>query len=100
MNTFIGWLENHEMTCFFKSLAGIDCPGCGTQRAFIFLLKGDLMQSFQTYPPLLPLFFLFGFLSLHLIFRFRSGGVYLKYLFISTVSVVILNFILRLIHHT
>ena len=28
--------------CLFKAATGLDCPGCGTQRAFHALLHGDL----------------------------------------------------------
>ena len=93
------WLEDHQLPCYFKSNFGIECPGCGTQRAFGFLLKGDIMQSFQAYPPLLLFISLFFFLALHLTFRFRNGGIYLKYLFIITAAAVMINFIFRLIDH-
>jgi hypothetical protein len=96
---FIRWVETHQASCFFKSVLGIECPGCGTQRAFIYLLKGELIQSFHTYPPLILFLSLIIFLSLHLIFKFQNGGTYLKYLFISTAIIVLINFIYRLINH-
>lgn len=97
MHNIINWLEAHELSCFFIKTFGIECPGCGTQRAFIFLLKGDLVRSFQIYPPLLPLLSLMLFLALHLIFKFKNGGVLLKYVFLVTAFSVLLNFIYRLI---
>jgi hypothetical protein len=33
-----GWFP----PCLFKAATGLDCPGCGTQRAFHALLHGDL----------------------------------------------------------
>ena len=78
----------------------MDCPGCGTQTAFVLLLKGDLIQSFYTYPPLMLFISLFLFLLLHLFLKFRSGGVIVKYLFLSAAASVVINFIFRLIHHS
>ena len=99
LDRIVGWLENNQLPCFFKNTVGLECPGCGTQRAFIFLLKGDLAQSFHTYPPLLLFLSLFVFLALHLAFNFKNGGVILKYLFLFTASAVFINFICRLIYH-
>jgi hypothetical protein len=40
--------------CLFKSIFGFDCPGCGIQRAFILLLKGQFIESIHMYPALIP----------------------------------------------
>jgi hypothetical protein len=62
------WLQNHLITCPFKKLTGIDCPGCGFQRSVIALLQGDLKNSLHLYPATIPLLIttLFVFLSLKL----------------------------------
>jgi hypothetical protein len=59
---FINWLQNHLLPCPFKYLTGIDCPGCGFQRAVITLIQGDIHKSFTLYPPTIPLliFFTYG----------------------------------------
>jgi hypothetical protein len=58
----IGWLQNHLIPCPFKYLTGIDCPGCGFQRAVIELIQGHLHKSIGLYPSAIPLliFFLYG----------------------------------------
>lgn len=33
--------------CIFLSLTGYRCPGCGAQRMFHYLLKGDLFHAFE-----------------------------------------------------
>ncbi|MCR4688385.1 MAG: DUF2752 domain-containing protein [Saccharofermentans sp.] len=40
--------------CPFKALTGFPCPLCGTSRAFLSLLKGDIEGAFY-YHPLWPL---------------------------------------------
>ncbi len=91
----ITWLENNLLACPYKKYFGMDCLGCGMQRSFVALLKGDFASSFYLYPALIPLIGLFLFLIVHLIFKFRKGGIWLKYLFIFTVSIVVVNFILK-----
>lgn len=97
METIVCWLEHHQLKCFFQNTLGVECPGCGSQRAFIFLLKGEFAQSFHTYPPLILFLSLVSFLMLHLSFKFKKGGAYLTRLFISTAFVVLINFIHHLI---
>ncbi len=97
MGSVIHWLENHMLPCPYKHYLGIDCPGCGMQRAGIELLKGNFMESFFAYPPLIPLILLILFLILHLRFKFKRGAVILKYLFIFVVALIALNYILKFI---
>ncbi len=49
------------LPCPFKFITGIDCPGCGFQRSLLALLQGNLHQSFQLYPPAIPLLILFTY---------------------------------------
>ena len=96
-NQFVSWLENHYGTCLFKQITGLDCIGCGIQRAFVLLLKGDATASFKMYPALLPMLIMFLFLIIHLIFKFKKGGLFLKYNFIAVAALMIINYSLKLI---
>lgn len=58
---FINWLQNHLIPCPFKYLTGIDCPGCGFQRAVLALIEGDFHKSFLFYPPAIPLLVFFAY---------------------------------------
>ncbi|WP_462221753.1 DUF2752 domain-containing protein [Ferruginibacter sp.] len=60
----IGWLEEHQLPCLFKTAFHFDCPGCGMQRSCIALLRGDILQSLKFYPALIPVIFFFIFLML------------------------------------
>lgn len=90
------WLENHMMPCFYKRVSGIDCPGCGMQRSFIELLKGDFYESFKMYPALLPVLFTLGLTATHLILKLKNGAILIKYSFIFTTSIIVLSYITRL----
>ena len=90
------WLERNTFPCFYKKYIGIECPGCGMQRALIELLKGNFIDSLKIYPALLPTIFLIVFLILHLILKFKNGAFVLKISFIFTVLIIIINFIVKL----
>jgi hypothetical protein len=96
----ISWLEEHLFTCVFREQFGLICPGCGSQRAFILLLKGELWPSIAQYPALIPFLATLLFLVVHLIYKFRKGGIWLKYMFMFTAAIVVVNFIVRIfLHH-
>lgn len=96
MNILIHWLAQNQMPCYFKKYIGISCPGCGFQTAFVELLKGNILKSIIIYPALIPMLFLFIFLILHLIFKFKKGANILKFIFIFSSLLIVSNYILKL----
>ena len=93
----ITWLESHQSACPFREHAGIDCPGCGLQRSISALLRGELVESIMQFPALLPLAAMFIFLGIHLAFRLKHGALILKIFYISNISIIVLNYIHKLI---
>jgi hypothetical protein len=91
------WLEIHQLPCPFKQLTHFDCPGCGIQRSFILLLKGDMPASFLMYPALLPILLLFALLIVHLIVKMRNGPVILKYAYFFCTGVILVSYIYKII---
>jgi hypothetical protein len=86
-----------DQPCFYKEHFGFECPGCGFQRALYHLLEGDLIASIRAFPALIPLMVMLFFLIAHLIFRFRFGAAFLKYLFIFNVFLIAGNYLFKLI---
>ncbi|MCB0380854.1 MAG: DUF2752 domain-containing protein [Flavobacteriales bacterium] len=84
------------MACPYKEYFNIDCMGCGMQRSFIELLKGNLVESFMLYPALLPIIAMILFLPLHLVFKFKHGASVLKYFFIFNISIVVISYIIKI----
>jgi hypothetical protein len=95
----ITWLESRQGTCSFREHAGIDCPGCGLQRSILALLRGDLVESILQFPALLPLMAMFILLGIHLVFKLKHGAFVLKVFYITNISIILLNYIFKLIIH-
>lgn len=93
---FIYWLENHKGSCVYKKLFNIECPGCGLQRSFIELLKGNFWESFLLYPAIYPLIFTLNLLILHIIFKFKNGALILKISFIFTALIMFSSYIVKI----
>lgn len=95
MQSLIEWLEANQMPCFYVRYFGVECPGCGMQRAAIALLKGNFIESLTLFPALLPTVFMVLFLCFHLIFKIKKGAIYLKYLFLLNTTIIIISYIIK-----
>lgn len=91
-------LENYMLPCFSKQLFGMDCPGCGLQRSVVFLLKGEFIAAFQMYPAIYTLIPLAGTLILNRLTGLKYANQLIIGLSISSVALILINFILKLIH--
>ncbi|MBL7912112.1 MAG: DUF2752 domain-containing protein [Bacteroidia bacterium] len=100
MESLVNFLEQHLFTCSVKGLLGVDCPGCGMQRAFIALLRGDLVESLSLNASLLPFLFTVIYTICHLIFSFSNGAKYIVWFFTSTALILAVNFVVKLILHS
>ncbi|MCO6498797.1 MAG: DUF2752 domain-containing protein [Vicingus serpentipes] len=95
---FVNWLEENMLACPYQKYFDIACLGCGMQRSFIALLKGNIIESLSYYPALLPMLLMFFFLIAHLIFKFKKGAVWLKYQFLFVIAIVVINFVVKLLY--
>lgn len=84
------------LSCPYKFITGIDCPGCGIQRSFVLLLKGDLISSFSLYPALLPVIFTLILTGAHLLFRFRKGPESIKFSFLTATGIIVVSYVFKI----
>ncbi len=97
MSEIINFFEQIQQPCIFKKIFGYECPGCGLQTAFILLLKGHIVESLVTYPPLPFLLFLFLFFIIHLIFKIKKGELILQWAFRFSMFAIITNYIWKIL---
>lgn len=93
----VDWLEKRQLPCFYKSILGIECPGCGMQRAFIALLRGDLIGSIQIYPALIPTIAMLILLVVHVFLHLKNGAKMLIWFFIINSGLIVISYIYKLI---
>jgi len=91
------WLEKRQLPCFYKSILGIECPGCGMQRALIVLLRGDLIGSLKLYPALIPTIVMLVLLVVHVFYHLKYGARILVWLFIFNAVIIVISYICKLI---
>ena len=87
--------------CAFREATGLYCPGCGGTRAFLALLKGDIVKSFIYHPAVLYIaggIFLFLLShSLNIIFPKKIEAFKIKPLFFYIlIAIILIQWIVKL----
>ena len=93
-------MEEHMLSCMNKQLFGVECPGCGTQRAIAFLLEGEFYEAFKMFPAIYTLTLFFVLLGLHLIDKKRN---YSKLVIASAIlngAVIIIAYFIKIYFNT
>lgn len=97
MNFLIAIKETDLLPCLNKQLLGVDCPGCGLQRSVLLLFDGDFAGAFYMYPALYPMILLVLFLLADQFLKIKYANIISIILMISTVTLIITNFLYKLI---
>jgi hypothetical protein len=90
-------LKDYMLPCFSKQLFGVECPGCGIQRAVLLLFQGEFLAAFKMYPAIYPILALFGFLLADQFFKIKYANKIVVSLMISSVLLILINFFLKFI---
>jgi hypothetical protein len=83
-----------------KQLFGVECPGCGTQRAIAFLLEGEFYEAFKIFPAIYTLGLFFILLGLHLLDKKRN---YAKLVIASAIlngAVILIAYFIKIYFNT
>ena len=59
-------LEDYMLPCLNKKLFGIDCLGCGLQRAIVLVFQGEFSAAFKMYPAVFTILLLAFFIIFNL----------------------------------
>jgi len=89
---FLKGLENYMIPCVNKKILGIECLGCGMQRAAVFLFSGDFVAAFKMFPAIYTLFFLGIFLLINIFIKIKYSETIKAFLMISSILLIIFNY--------
>jgi len=89
-------LEKYMIPCMNKKIFGIECLGCGTQRAFLLILKGEFTAAFFMFPAIYTTLLFFAFLALHFIDKSRKYHKIIIILAIINAVIMITSYIYKI----
>lgn len=90
-------LNNYMLPCLNKEIFGIDCPGCGIQRAISLILEGNFIAAFKMYPAIYSIFLLIGFLGFSLFFEIKNSFKIKLHLLYLNAGIIIISYIIKML---
>ncbi|MDN3594612.1 DUF2752 domain-containing protein [Zunongwangia endophytica] len=85
------------LPCLNKTLLGVECYGCGGQRAAVLLFQGNFKEAFIMYPAIYSLVLFAIFLIFNIFYKFK-GDFNIKIAFILfNASVMIISYIIKMV---
>jgi hypothetical protein len=91
--------EDYMIPCINKKLFGIECFGCGTQRALFLLSEGKFIEAFQMFPAIYTLILFFISIALHFTDRTRNYSTLIKSLAIINGIIIIISYFYKQLNH-
>ncbi len=89
-------LEEYMLPCLNKQLFGIECLGCGIQRATAFLFKGEYIAALKTYPAIYSLILLILFLLFNLVVKFKYATPIKIILIATNVLIIVISYCIKM----
>ena len=77
-------MEEFMLPCLNKQFFGLDCLGCGAQRALVLVFQGEFAAAFRMFPAIYTILILLLFLFTNLFLKFK-GDWYIK------IGLIVLN---------
>lgn len=87
--------EDLMLPCLSKKTFGVECFGCGTQRAFLMVLDGKFSEAYQLFPAIYPLLLFFGFAILNFIDQKRNYGFFMILTAVISAIVMVVSYFIR-----
>ena len=88
-------VEEWMLPCMTKKTFGIECFGCGTQRAALLVLEGRFVEAFHLFPAIYPLILFFGFALLNFVDRKRNYRSLMTTMAIVSAVVMVVSYFMR-----
>jgi len=88
--------EDYMIPCFNKTFLGMECMGCGGQRAFWALIHGDFIAAFKYYPAIYTLFLFAIFIIVNHFYKIKYAEKIKLILVIINIALILGNFLIKM----
>lgn len=88
-------IEDFMLTCPNKKFLGVECLGCGAQRAIVLVFEGKFSEAFHMYPAVYTLLLFFLTLGLSFIDKKRKYTNVLLGLIVINLIIAIVSYIYK-----
>jgi len=85
-------IEDFMLPCPSKKFLGIECFGCGTQRAIVMVFEGRFAEAFHMFPAVYTLLLFFAFAMVNFVDKKRNYGQILIFLAIVNSLIMVFSY--------
>jgi uncharacterized membrane protein (DUF485 family) len=89
-------MEEFMLPCLNKQLFGLDCLGCGAQRALLLVFQGKFMAAFKMYPAIYSILLLLLFLIFNLFIKFKHQWLVKAGLIAINAAIIIAAYLFKM----
>lgn len=92
-------MEEYMIPCMNKKIFGFDCPGCGIQRAFAMIFRGEFADAFFMFPAIYTTIVFFIFIGLNFIDKSRNYHKLIISFAIINALIIIVSYIHKITNY-
>ena len=89
-------MEEFMLPCLNKQLFGVDCLGCGAQRALVLVFQGQFSAAFRMYPAIYTILILLIFLLINFFVNFKKALQIKAGLLILNAVIIIVSYYFKM----
>ncbi|PKH52235.1 hypothetical protein CXF68_16725 [Tenacibaculum sp. Bg11-29] len=89
-------MDDYMLPCLNKKFFGVDCLGCGTQRALSLLIHGEFIAAFKMYPAIYTLLFLAVIIVLNLFYKIKYAQKIISILAVINVLIIVVSYLIKM----
>lgn len=89
-------IEDYMLQCTSKQLFGVECLGCGTQRATVLFFRGEFAAAFHMYPAIYSIILLLLFVVFNLFVKFKYDFKIKVGLLLLNVAIILISYIIKM----
>ncbi|WP_064967592.1 DUF2752 domain-containing protein [Tenacibaculum ovolyticum] len=89
-------MDDYMLPCLNKKLFGVDCLGCGIQRALSLLIHGEFIAAFKMYPAIYTLLFLAVIIVLNFFYKIKYAQKIISILAVVNVLIIVISYLMKM----
>ncbi|WP_428744898.1 DUF2752 domain-containing protein [Tenacibaculum sp.] len=84
------------LPCLNKKLFGIDCLGCGIQRALSLVFQGEFIAAFKMYPAIYTLLLLAIIVGINFFYKIKYAQKIISILAILNIAIIVISYVIKM----
>ncbi|WP_299158817.1 DUF2752 domain-containing protein [uncultured Tenacibaculum sp.] len=89
-------LDDYMLPCLNKKFFGIDCLGCGIQRALSLIFRGEFVEAFKMYPAIYTLLLLAIVIILNFFYKVKYAQKIISILAVTNILIIVISYVIKM----